>query len=97
MYIPILTGWYKSDIIRFRIRIDYNLLFRINELHLLNADSKYRIPVLWLATLTAMPYGLGSNPEEDMDVCKRIVPLRHGGTLNSRRAASPLVWLVGSP
>ncbi|GFY27201.1 uncharacterized protein TNCV_2068221 [Trichonephila clavipes] len=22
------------------------------------------------------------------------VPLRHGGTLNSRRAASPLVWLV---
>ncbi|GFW08073.1 solute carrier family 41 member 1 [Trichonephila clavipes] len=36
-------GWYKSDIIRFRIRIDYNLLFRINELHLLNADSKYRI------------------------------------------------------
>ncbi|GFW09544.1 uncharacterized protein TNCV_3996511 [Trichonephila clavipes] len=29
-----------------------------------------------------------------MDVCKCIVPLRHGGTLNSRRAASPLVWLV---
>ncbi|GFU28033.1 hypothetical protein TNCV_3153571 [Trichonephila clavipes] len=26
-----------------------------------------------------------------MDVCKCIVPLRHGGTLNSRRAASPLV------
>ncbi|GFU78968.1 uncharacterized protein TNCV_308091 [Trichonephila clavipes] len=29
-----------------------------------------------------------------MDVCKCIVLLRHGGTLNSRRAASPLVWLV---
>ncbi|GFS78490.1 uncharacterized protein TNCV_3147461 [Trichonephila clavipes] len=29
-----------------------------------------------------------------MDVCKRIVHLRHGGTLNSRRAASPLVWWV---
>ncbi|GFU95928.1 uncharacterized protein TNCV_252791 [Trichonephila clavipes] len=29
-----------------------------------------------------------------MDVCKCIVPLRHGGTLNSRRAASPLVGLV---
>ncbi|GFW75608.1 hypothetical protein TNCV_4427911 [Trichonephila clavipes] len=29
-----------------------------------------------------------------MDVCKCIMPLRHGGTLNSRRAASPLVWLV---
>ncbi|GFT28732.1 uncharacterized protein TNCV_3584671 [Trichonephila clavipes] len=38
--------------------------------------------------------GLGSNPGEDMDVCKCIVPLRHGGTLNSRRAASPLVWLM---
>ncbi|GFW98657.1 hypothetical protein TNCV_2758361 [Trichonephila clavipes] len=29
-----------------------------------------------------------------MDVCKCIVPLRHGGTLNSRRAASSFVWLV---
>ncbi|GFX03455.1 uncharacterized protein TNCV_4634671 [Trichonephila clavipes] len=28
-----------------------------------------------------------------MDVCKYIVPLRHGGTLNSRRTASLLVWL----
>ncbi|GFV29025.1 uncharacterized protein TNCV_1378761 [Trichonephila clavipes] len=38
--------------------------------------------------------GLGSNPGEDMDVCKCIVPARHGGTLNSRRAASPFVRLV---
>ncbi|GFT43141.1 uncharacterized protein TNCV_5119921 [Trichonephila clavipes] len=29
-----------------------------------------------------------------MDVCKCIVPARHWGTLNSRRAASPLVRLV---
>ncbi|GFX58872.1 uncharacterized protein TNCV_805761 [Trichonephila clavipes] len=29
-----------------------------------------------------------------MDVCKCIVPSRHGATLNSRRAASPLVRLV---
>ncbi|GFX10267.1 uncharacterized protein TNCV_1866641 [Trichonephila clavipes] len=29
-----------------------------------------------------------------MDVCKCIVPSRHEGTLNSRRAASPLVRLV---
>ncbi|GFW67085.1 transposable element Tc3 transposase [Trichonephila clavipes] len=29
-----------------------------------------------------------------MDVCKCIVRLRHGGTLNSRRALSPLVRLV---
>ncbi|GFX21301.1 cullin-4A [Trichonephila clavipes] len=41
-----------------------------------------------------MPLGLGSNPGEDTDVCKCIVPLRHGDTLNSRRTASPLVWLV---
>ncbi|GFU40111.1 uncharacterized protein TNCV_3767761 [Trichonephila clavipes] len=37
---------------------------------------------------------LGSNPGEDMGVCKCIVPVRHGDTLNSRRAASPLVRLV---
>ncbi|GFW24245.1 uncharacterized protein TNCV_738711 [Trichonephila clavipes] len=29
-----------------------------------------------------------------MDVCKCIVPSRQGGTLNSRRAAIPLVRLV---
>ncbi|GFX03022.1 uncharacterized protein TNCV_3261681 [Trichonephila clavipes] len=29
-----------------------------------------------------------------MDVCKRIVLSRHGGALNSRRAASLLVWLM---
>ncbi|GFW71130.1 uncharacterized protein TNCV_91731 [Trichonephila clavipes] len=29
-----------------------------------------------------------------MDVCKYIVHLLHGGTLNSHRAASPLAWLV---
>ncbi|GFX20051.1 uncharacterized protein TNCV_1436111 [Trichonephila clavipes] len=29
-----------------------------------------------------------------MDVCKCIVPSRHGGTLNSRRAASSLMRLV---
>ncbi|GFW77334.1 uncharacterized protein TNCV_924501 [Trichonephila clavipes] len=43
--------------------------------------------------LTAVPLGLGSNLGEDMDVCKCIVPLRLGGTLNSRRAASPLLRL----
>ncbi|GFW92990.1 uncharacterized protein TNCV_4209261 [Trichonephila clavipes] len=37
---------------------------------------------------------LGSNPGEDMDVCKCIVPSRHGGTLNSCRDASSLVRLL---
>ncbi|GFW17697.1 uncharacterized protein TNCV_2652541 [Trichonephila clavipes] len=42
----------------------------------------------------AVPLGLGSNPGEDIDVCKCIVPSWHGGTLNSRRAASPLLRLA---
>ncbi|GFT25082.1 uncharacterized protein TNCV_179911 [Trichonephila clavipes] len=37
---------------------------------------------------------LGSNPGEDMDICKCIVPSWHWGTLNNRRASSPLVRLV---
>ncbi|GFX05674.1 uncharacterized protein TNCV_3197911 [Trichonephila clavipes] len=41
-----------------------------------------------------MTLRLGSNPGEDMDVCKCIVLFRHGGTLNSCQAASPLVWWV---
>ncbi|GFU98425.1 uncharacterized protein TNCV_3652561 [Trichonephila clavipes] len=47
-----------------------------------------------LVTLTAVPLGLGSNPVGDMNVCKCIVSSRHGGTLNSLRAASPLERLV---
>ncbi|GFW00532.1 hypothetical protein TNCV_693711 [Trichonephila clavipes] len=47
-----------------------------------------------LAALTAVALGLGSNLGEDMDACKCIVPLRHVSTLNSPRAASPLVRLV---
>ncbi|GFU40520.1 cullin-4A [Trichonephila clavipes] len=37
---------------------------------------------------------LGSNPGEDRNVCKCLVPLRQGSTLNSLRATSHLVWLV---
>ncbi|GFV73411.1 hypothetical protein TNCV_3389271 [Trichonephila clavipes] len=44
--------------------------------------------------LIAVPLRLGSKPGEDMNVCKCTVPMRQGGTLNSRRAASPLVRLV---
>ncbi|GFX78644.1 uncharacterized protein TNCV_30841 [Trichonephila clavipes] len=51
--------------------------------------------IKWLPTLTAVPLGLDLNSGGDMDVCKCIVPSRHGGTLNSRRDASPpLVRLV---
>ncbi|GFT47087.1 hypothetical protein TNCV_3747411 [Trichonephila clavipes] len=49
---------------------------------------------MWLATLAAVSFGLISNPGEDMDVCKCIVTSQYRGTLNSRRAASPLVRLV---
>ncbi|GFV92274.1 hypothetical protein TNCV_3951291 [Trichonephila clavipes] len=47
-----------------------------------------------IETLTVEPQSLGSNPGVGMDVCKCIGPSWHGGTLNSRRVASPLVWLV---
>ncbi|GFU24569.1 uncharacterized protein TNCV_2265141 [Trichonephila clavipes] len=36
--------------------------------------------------------GLARKSDKAPSQC--IVPLRHGGTLNSRRAASPLAWLV---
>ncbi|GFX41780.1 hypothetical protein TNCV_388931 [Trichonephila clavipes] len=54
------------------------------------AHPEYR-----LATLIAEPLGLGSNLGQGMDVCKCIVPSRQVATLNSLRAASPLVRLVG--
>ncbi|GFW65046.1 uncharacterized protein TNCV_393121 [Trichonephila clavipes] len=44
--------------------------------------------------LTVVPWGKSSNPGEDMDVCKCIVPSRNGGTLNSSRTANPLVRSV---
>ncbi|GFU79891.1 hypothetical protein TNCV_577711 [Trichonephila clavipes] len=56
--------------------------------------SPFAHSVWWLATLTAVPQGLGSNVGEGMDVCKCIVPLLHGGTLNSRQVVSPLVRLA---
>ncbi|GFX29555.1 hypothetical protein TNCV_4776271 [Trichonephila clavipes] len=49
------------------------------------------------ATLTAVSLRMGLNPGEDMDICECIVPSQHGGTLNSRRDANPLVRLVGGP
>ncbi|GFW59475.1 hypothetical protein TNCV_2633471 [Trichonephila clavipes] len=47
-----------------------------------------------LVMLTALSKGLSSKPGESMDVCKCIMPLWHGDTLNSHRAASPLVRLM---
>ncbi|GFV72627.1 uncharacterized protein TNCV_2602341 [Trichonephila clavipes] len=38
--------------------------------------------------------GLGSNPREDMDVYKCILPSQHGGTINNHEVASPLVRSV---
>ncbi|GFV56591.1 uncharacterized protein TNCV_1247861 [Trichonephila clavipes] len=37
---------------------------------------------------------MASIPGEGMNICKRIMLLGHGGTLNSYRATSPLVRLV---
>ncbi|GFU19496.1 transposable element Tcb2 transposase [Trichonephila clavipes] len=60
-------------------------------------DVYVPLPVMLAFASHALKFisqGLGSNPGEDTDVYRCIVPLRHGGTVNSRRAASPLVWLV---
>ncbi|GFX09707.1 hypothetical protein TNCV_653061 [Trichonephila clavipes] len=43
--------------------------------------------------LIAVPKGLGLSPGKGMDVYKCIMPLRHGSTLNNRRAACSLVRL----
>ncbi|GFX12915.1 uncharacterized protein TNCV_3659111 [Trichonephila clavipes] len=74
----------------------HNVLGTYNTLHLYTTCTNIIVahPVQWLATLTAMPLSQGSNPGEDMDVCKCIVPSRHGGTLKNCRGASPLVRLV---
>ncbi|GFS84512.1 uncharacterized protein TNCV_4606851 [Trichonephila clavipes] len=40
------------------------------------------------------PQTLSLSPGEGMDVYKCIVPLQHGGTINSHRAESPLLRLV---
>ncbi|GFW14829.1 hypothetical protein TNCV_1562921 [Trichonephila clavipes] len=38
--------------------------------------------------------GIGSNPEEEIDVCKYVAPSRHGSTPESRRPISPVVRLL---
>ncbi|GFX20858.1 hypothetical protein TNCV_79131 [Trichonephila clavipes] len=55
------------------------------------------LPHIWysgLVKLTAVPYDQDLNPGEGIDVCKCIVPLRHGGSLNSRRVTRTLVRLM---
>ncbi|GFS60216.1 hypothetical protein TNCV_2827181 [Trichonephila clavipes] len=49
-----------------------------------------------LVTLTAVPLGLGSNPREDVDVRKYIVPSWQGGILtNSRTTSTPVKLMKG--
>ncbi|GFV27891.1 hypothetical protein TNCV_1841631 [Trichonephila clavipes] len=79
----------KQRFIHEKIEFAYNRSLSSDNLRFTFDDSPN-----WLEMLTAVPQGLRSSPGEDMDICKCIVPLRHGGSLNSRRAASPLVWLV---
>ncbi|GFU29473.1 uncharacterized protein TNCV_4747411, partial [Trichonephila clavipes] len=98
-----------SAVLRLNMGSSYNMVKRIanndfqqdwcpRNFH--SASSTARMPggipcsSVWLATLTAVPLGLGLNPGEDMDVCNCIVPSRHGVLFNSCRAASPPVRLV---
>ncbi|GFX76307.1 transposon Tf2-9 polyprotein [Trichonephila clavipes] len=71
-----------------------SIVFPIKGLHYYLDGNSFLVmtdhnPLVWLNR-----NGLGSNPREDMDVSKCIAPSRHGGTINSRQAASPLVRLV---
>ncbi|GFS98236.1 hypothetical protein TNCV_944201 [Trichonephila clavipes] len=45
-----------------------------------------------VSDVTAAPLGMGSNPGEDMDVCKCVVPSRQGANL---KAVKPQVLLGG--
>ncbi|GFT70908.1 cullin-4A [Trichonephila clavipes] len=56
--------------------------------------NNYQLSLIRYSRLATLTADLASNPGEDMDVCKRIAPAWHESTLNSRRAASPLVRLV---
>ncbi|GFW47361.1 uncharacterized protein TNCV_335311 [Trichonephila clavipes] len=70
--------------------------------HVSDSANRRTNDTIFVASMFACsPYGLpkvGHNLFArtliDMDICKCIVPSRHGGTLNCRRVASPLVWLV---
>ncbi|GFU48573.1 hypothetical protein TNCV_1439471 [Trichonephila clavipes] len=46
------------------------------------------------ADCCAVESRFGSWKRKDMDICKCIVLLRHGVTINSSLAASPLTWLL---
>ncbi|GFV06961.1 uncharacterized protein TNCV_2596571 [Trichonephila clavipes] len=80
---PTSSRWCGGDVRRGECQLRCHLRH-------LNVIQNYE----WLAKLTAVPWSLGSNPGEGMAVCKCIVPLRHGGTLNSRRTANPFDRLV---
>ncbi|GFX13162.1 uncharacterized protein TNCV_2989261 [Trichonephila clavipes] len=80
----------------------------LNVIHELLDDLTYQVgshtdrwfQTLLITSLLKFSYppcyctGLDSNQDEGMDVFKCIITSRHGGTLNSRRAASPLAKLV---
>ncbi|GFT89395.1 GPI inositol-deacylase [Trichonephila clavipes] len=65
---------------------------------LINLDSKYlqekKYPFILIYITPLDSQGFGSNFREGMDVCNCLVPLQHGGTLNSHRAASSIMRLV---
>ncbi|GFU99120.1 hypothetical protein TNCV_1228341 [Trichonephila clavipes] len=67
------------------------------EVEITSWDSEYLINFVGMdftASLQILKERTGFESRRRQDVCKCIVPLRFGDTLNSRRAASPLVWLV---
>ncbi|GFX03629.1 uncharacterized protein TNCV_2112011 [Trichonephila clavipes] len=77
----------KNDILE-------NQLFAATAIRIPNTSIANKTAYFQESGLSGPRVTSGSNPGEDMDVCKCIMPSRHVGTLNSRRAASHLVRLV---
>ncbi|GFV11681.1 uncharacterized protein TNCV_976701 [Trichonephila clavipes] len=71
------------------------ILFKEDFFEALKIEHSYSHPFgIVVSDADCGAVGPGSHPGEGMDVCKCIVPVGHGDTLNSRQAASPLVRLV---
>ncbi|GFT58562.1 hypothetical protein TNCV_1250331 [Trichonephila clavipes] len=70
-------------------------LFRSATLIYNNLIYVYVVPPIQCSevTLTAVPLDLGAHALEGIDVYKCFLLSRHGGTLDSHRAASPFVRL----
>ncbi|GFX27327.1 hypothetical protein TNCV_3341391 [Trichonephila clavipes] len=82
---PLQQGWTDFS----RVRATSNLFKVLRSTQWRNGEY-YALPC---KVKSSVPNNSAPSPS-DAVFRGRELPLRHGGTLNSRRAASPLMWLV---